>query len=863
MSFRLKAIGGTNTADRDEIRRALDILIESGQTFEIRGLPGGRSRICRTLEEGVEAAFDLSDGTGVYWTLNPCRSDLDKAAANPDILCRWWLLVDVDPERDANVSSTDSEKELAGGVICSIIAHLNGLGWPDPIIIDSGNGWHALYRIDLPNTKLAQQLLKSVLVELGRLFDRDIAKVDKSVHNAARISKLPGTWARKGMHSDERPHRMASLIASPKTIEIVSIEQLEALVTKEEKPLPTPPLNGHAFTAKASDVSLDGYIKKAIDGECYRILTAIPGGAQGRNNALNVASFSLGTLAGWPEMGEGFARAELLRAALRAGLGERESEKTIESGWNAGAAKPRERPKEEHRNGTAKAAPVRPGKLTIKGSAIQRKSVKWLWPLRIAVGFISIFAGKTGLGKSFVLCDFAARLTRGDVLPDSSERLAVGRVLMISEDPYEYVLAPRLYELGADLSRVSFLTWEAMASYTLSDIGMLEEAYVEAGDPILVVIDPPANFLGGKDEHKNAEIRQVLMGLVSWLSQKNVACVFITHVNKQSGKGIDAVDRIMGSVAWSSTSRVALAFAPDPNDSNRCLFAGVKNNLGPKARTLAYSIVPTTDLAKVVWMGPVDTTADEAMNQIKRKSVGVCVVEWLEERFREQREWESNELRRLGLDYGFTHNAIFKSGEVNALPIRKTGPHTNANGVRYWVWKAKPGWPSEKRSESSESYESSDVSYSQRPTSELSACTNGLPKVPKDQSSESRKLPESTEIELTKGVAFELSELSEVSDIREITKVDEDAREKRAEINAVFSRSAPWDADLESPEKRWERRRFKIGTWLRNMLWGAPAPGVHVIKRALDSGFTEEEIQEVAKLIDVDVSGNEWVYRGF
>ena len=99
MSWIVKAEGGTRAADRDEIRRALSILIDPGQTFELRGLPSGRSRVCRggDLEAATEAAWDLSDGHGVYFTLNPCHADLSKAASNADILSRRWLLVDCDP----------------------------------------------------------------------------------------------------------------------------------------------------------------------------------------------------------------------------------------------------------------------------------------------------------------------------------------------------------------------------------------------------------------------------------------------------------------------------------------------------------------------------------------------------------------------------------------------------------------------------------------------------------------------------------------------------------------------------------------------------------------------------------------------
>ncbi|MDA0746215.1 MAG: hypothetical protein O2954_06830, partial [bacterium] len=79
----------------------------------------------------------------------------------------------------------------------------------------SGNGGHALIRIDLPNTSEARTLIK----ELGDAFARKFSDprdegtpqvydpprvgLDSSVYNPARIWKLPGTVAIKG---DPVPH---------------------------------------------------------------------------------------------------------------------------------------------------------------------------------------------------------------------------------------------------------------------------------------------------------------------------------------------------------------------------------------------------------------------------------------------------------------------------------------------------------------------------------------------------------------------------------------------------------------------------------------------------------------------------------
>ena len=37
--------------------------------------------------------------------------------------------------------------------------------------------------------------------------------LDVTNHNAARVAKLPGTWARKCEHTAERPHRVSTLLS--------------------------------------------------------------------------------------------------------------------------------------------------------------------------------------------------------------------------------------------------------------------------------------------------------------------------------------------------------------------------------------------------------------------------------------------------------------------------------------------------------------------------------------------------------------------------------------------------------------------------------------------------------------------------
>lgn len=710
MSFKLRVEGGARLADRDEIRRALGVLIDPGQTFELRGLPSGRSRVCRgsDLDAATEAAVELSDGQ-VYWTLNPCRADLTRAAANGDILSRRWFPIDIDPVKPADLSASDEEKAAAVDLMVAIANYLASEGWPGAVWADSGNGGHLLYPVAMAADKATQELMKRAMIGLATKFDTDRAKVDRSVHNAARIFKLPGSYARKGPNTPDRPHRMARLVAIPNDLSnIVTAEMLGALAgmaaggnttpTERRSPSPPPsangPSNGHApFVTRANGNGISpGYVDQAIRNECNRVLFARPGAIEGRNIALNLAAFNLGTMADWPEMDVHRARASLRQAALQAGLGERETDTTIESGWNGGrGASPRKRPEPAKPNGKPKAAAPGPNEpLTIGLDEVQNEIVDWVWENRIARKFISIFAGKTSAAKSFVMCDVSAHLSRGEAPPFSALKAQAMRTLFISEDPLGPMLAPRLRELRATEPMIRFMRWRAMASFVLSDTAMLDRLKQEH-DFDLLIIDPPANFLGATDEHKNAEVRSMLMGLVAWLEENNVACVLISHINKQVGKGLDAIERIIGSVAWASVARITVAFAPDPDDSTQMVMGGTKNNLGEKAQPLNYRVVKTAGLATIQWIGVSATTIEDAMNKIKRKTRGVCAVEWLEERFREKREWASEDLKQAASEFGLSKNALW-SDEVNGLPIRKVR-RVDANGDAAWYWIAKPDWP--------------------------------------------------------------------------------------------------------------------------------------------------------------------------
>ena len=163
---------------------------------------------------------------GVYFTLNPLNPDLlarrcnridwaneGELAKDKDVLGRRWLLVDADPVRDPLISSTEEEKAAALQTVGAVREFLRSRDWPDPVLADSGNGYHLLYRVDLPADDGGR--VERVLKALAARFDSGRVKIDQKVFNPSRICKLPGTLARKGDHTPSRPHRRARLVEVP------------------------------------------------------------------------------------------------------------------------------------------------------------------------------------------------------------------------------------------------------------------------------------------------------------------------------------------------------------------------------------------------------------------------------------------------------------------------------------------------------------------------------------------------------------------------------------------------------------------------------------------------------------------------
>lgn len=170
--------------------------------------------------EDRKAAFEAKAlrlntlGYNVYVVMNPIRPDFSgDAVRDVDIEFRDLLLIDLDRPGKTDSPATDEDIAAAEQLADKIATFLQAQGWDQPLRTMSGNGVHLYVVLDqLPNDLVSRDKVQALLGELAREFDTDAVKVDTTVYNAGRITKVPGTIARKGEESEGRPYRMARVL---------------------------------------------------------------------------------------------------------------------------------------------------------------------------------------------------------------------------------------------------------------------------------------------------------------------------------------------------------------------------------------------------------------------------------------------------------------------------------------------------------------------------------------------------------------------------------------------------------------------------------------------------------------------------
>ena len=171
----------------------------------------------------------------------------------------------------------------------------------------------------------------------------------------------------------------------------------------------------------------------------------------------------------------------------------------------------------------------------IRMSEVQSQEIEWLWYPFIPYGKLTIIQGDPGDGKTTMVLNLAAKLSKGEAL-DKNMKVTepVNVIYQTAEDGLADTVKPRLELAGADCERIIVID-ESDKSLSMVD-ERLEEAIVRTGARLLI-LDPIQAYLGGgMDMNRANEARDMTKKLGALAEKTKCAIILIGHMNKASGK---------------------------------------------------------------------------------------------------------------------------------------------------------------------------------------------------------------------------------------------------------------------------------------------------------------------------------------
>ena len=273
---------------------------------------------------------------------------------------------------------------------------------------------------------------------------------------------------------------------------------------------------------------------------------------------------------------------------------------------------------------------MEPDMKLINMETVEVEQIEWLFYPFIPYGKVTIIQGDPGEGKTTMVLQIIAKLTKGEEILPRQENTAEAKDgvetaadsdMKLSESPIEPVnviyqtaedglgdtIKPRLLAAGADCSRVLVID-DREQPLTMLDI-RLEEAIVQT-KARLVVLDPIQGFLGAEvDMHRANEIRP-LMKRVAVLAEKyHCAIILIGHMNKNSNGKCSY--RGLGSIDFQAAARSVLIVGRIKDEPEIRVVCHVKSSLAPEGKSIAFRLDKETGFE---WIGEYDISADDLLS---------------------------------------------------------------------------------------------------------------------------------------------------------------------------------------------------------------------------------------------------------
>lgn len=248
----------------------------------------------------------------------------------------------------------------------------------------------------------------------------------------------------------------------------------------------------------------------------------------------------------------------------------------------------------------------------IKMSDVESEEIEWLWYPFIPYGKLTIVQGDPGDGKTTLVLNIAARLSRGEGFDrDMKVSEPMNVVYQTAEDGLSDTVKPRLESAQADCERVLVID-ESRKSLSMAD-ERIEAALIQTKARLLI-LDPIQAYLGGGIDINRANETREMTKKLSLLAEKyKCAIVLIGHINKASGN--KAAYRGMGSIDFFAVARSVLLVGRIEGEPDKRAVVQIKNNLAAFGHPKAFEFAD--DGFKRI--GDYDITADDVLGGLVPK----------------------------------------------------------------------------------------------------------------------------------------------------------------------------------------------------------------------------------------------------
>ena len=315
----------------------------------------------------------------------------------------------------------------------------------------------------------------------------------------------------------------------------------------------------------------------------------------------------------------------------------------------------------------------------IKMSEVQSQEIEWLWYPFIPYGKLTIVQGDPGDGKTTLILNIAAKLSKGEGLDDDMKLTEPMNIIyQTAEDGLADTVKPRLEKAGADCERIVVID-ESDKSLSMAD-ERLEEAIIQTGARILI-LDPIQAYLGGgMDMNRANEARDMTKRLGALAEKYKCAIILIGHMNKASGS--KSTYRGLGSIDIQATARSVLLVARLRDKPNIRIMAHDKSSLAPAGDAIGFEM---TEDNGMVCIGPYDITIDELLsgNEGRGKKKLDIAENFIKEYFGSNKVIPSNEIMMEAAKRSIKRNTLLSAKKKLGITSDKEKAE---DGTIYWTW---------------------------------------------------------------------------------------------------------------------------------------------------------------------------------